>query len=463
MPQAGSRTRVVEPVVEVADQGDGLFLVAIVAQLLGAGERSFPVFTQGLHDGHAHQPLDVGAGRVVGAQAAAFVLVEGLFQQGAEDGRVHLAPVGPGGGQQLTDLLAAQLEDGGVLEETAVEVADAGVDDRAELGARLHLAPQLLQAVGEVGGVGDAALQQSAERAARQEVGILGEHREEAAHEEVGHILGIAAPPLQRLADLGQALGDLAGDAGRGLGGVQRMGIGPDRGEALAHALVAQVVHVDAEAVAIGKLVVGPAGAREVGEHLQPVSDVAGDDERRRGMIGVEQKDIALGLFPRILHHHVPTAAAAGTAQGFGLGGERQSLLVGDGVLGAGKPGLLGLQDEGVLLVEVDALGGGRVLAAARLHRALEDIVVPHRLAAGRIGPGHAQHVAELGQEHLIVGALRPALAGRPTLDELFDVHGDPPGGNLRGSCGGGQCNRDAEVEAWPSGAGCSAGGPPTP
>ena len=57
------------------------------------------------------------------AELPALRLVERLFQQGAEDRRIDLDPGILRGGQQLADLLAAQREGAGLLEQAAVEVA----------------------------------------------------------------------------------------------------------------------------------------------------------------------------------------------------------------------------------------------------------------------------------------------------------------------------------------------------
>ena len=360
------------------------------------------------------------------AQPATLVLVQGLFQQGPEDRRVDQLPVGARGRQQLADLFPLQGEDRGVLEEPAVEVADPGLDDVAELLALLHLRPQRLQPVGEMAGVLDALFQQRGEAAPRQQVGVLGEHREQAAHEKVRHVLGIALAGLQRLAHFGQPLCDLAGNPRRGLGRVERVRIGPDCRQPRAHIGVAQVLHEDPEALAVRILVVGAPGAGEIRKELQAVAHIAGDDERRRGMVGVQKEYVAFGLLARVLHHHVTGRPAASLPEGFGVLGRlvgQQAQPIGNGVLGAREAGLFRLQDEGALLVEVDPLGRGQTVAAARSHGPLEDIIIVRALRARGFGAIHAEHVAEFRQEHLIVGALGAALARRPPTDEKLYVH----------------------------------------
>ena len=74
----------------------------------GGGLGVGPVGAQRLHYGGQHQSLHIGARRVVGAQGVALGGVERAFQQGAEDGGFHLAPVGACGGDEQVDLLLIQ-------------------------------------------------------------------------------------------------------------------------------------------------------------------------------------------------------------------------------------------------------------------------------------------------------------------------------------------------------------------
>ena len=60
---------------------------------LGRGLHVAPVRAQRLDDGRHHQPLDIGARRVVRAELAALVGVERVLQQRAEDRGLDLAPV----------------------------------------------------------------------------------------------------------------------------------------------------------------------------------------------------------------------------------------------------------------------------------------------------------------------------------------------------------------------------------
>ncbi len=77
------------------------FVEAAGAGGLGGG----PLAAQGLEHGGQHQALDVAARGVVGTQAVALLGVEGALEQGAEDGGLHLGPVGLGRLQQQGGLV----------------------------------------------------------------------------------------------------------------------------------------------------------------------------------------------------------------------------------------------------------------------------------------------------------------------------------------------------------------------
>ena len=207
--------------VEGADfvQGGG----RVVGQLVGhgGGLDVLPVVAQRLDQGRQDQALDEGAGREVGAQLVALVLVERTFQQRAEDGRLDVLPVGLGGEQEHADLLDGEVEGVGFLEQAAVEAQQRLAQARLE-AALVHDLPEMLdrrlEAVGPLGchDLGEQVL----EAVSRQQADILGEHGEQAAHQEAGDGSGVVPGLLQALGEFGQVPGDLAGDLGGLLGRV---------------------------------------------------------------------------------------------------------------------------------------------------------------------------------------------------------------------------------------------------
>jgi hypothetical protein len=85
---------------------------------------------------------------------------------------------------------------------------------------------------------------------------------------------------------------------------------------------------------------------------------------------------------------------------------------------------LLRFEDEAVALIKVDpprALGAEHDFA---LDRRLE-LVVAEALAFG-VGRGQAERVAQLGQEHLIIGSLGAAFPAEPFLQKIVEFHALP-------------------------------------
>ena len=191
----------------------------------------------------------------------------------------------------------------------------------------------------------------------------------------MGDIFRIALAIFQRLADFRQAFGDIARHARGFLRGIEGMRFLPDFCQPFANGRFTQIFEIDPKALAIWKLVVSTSCAGEIRVNLERVADVAGDDERWCGMIGVEQKHIGLRLLASVLHHHIPAARDAAPAELFGLCVE-QGKLAGDGLLLARKTRLLRLQYEAVSLVEIDAFWRRAPVALARTDSALEYVII---------------------------------------------------------------------------------------
>ena len=77
-------------------------------------------------------------------------------------------------------------------------------------------------------------MQQFLEAVFRQQADVFGEHGEEAALEESGDDTGVVLVGFEGFGEFGEAAGDVAGDFGGFLGGIERVGIGPDGAEARA-------------------------------------------------------------------------------------------------------------------------------------------------------------------------------------------------------------------------------------
>lgn len=246
------------------------------------------------------------------AELGAVGLAERLLQQRAENRGLDLAPVMLGRGEQFADLLPPERKHLRLVEELAVEFLHLGAD-RGREQALIHGLPHLGDQRHEARGIGEAIAQQRLEAVLGNELDILGEHREQAAHQEQRYLLGVVLG-FQRLRHRRQPLRDLARDAGGMACRIERFGRIPDRPDPLAHRLVAQIVEIDAEPLAVGELNVVFPLSGEVGIELETVSDIADDQEGRPAMRRRQCFGVVLGLAPRMQHHHVPGAVCAAPA-----------------------------------------------------------------------------------------------------------------------------------------------------
>ena len=198
-----------------------------------------PFAAEGSHEDRLDQGDDVLAAGVLRAEGGPLVGVQATGKEGAHDAGLDELPVGFGGFGQGAALVIVQLEDGGVLEEVAVEVANLVLAEHAALG---HRPKQGFEGVGELvrviqGNPGDVG-----EELLGQQAGVLGEEAEDQAVEEAGNAevlaLGhgdLGAGPgvgqfgafalLERLGDLGELLRQRLGDLVGGALGLEVVGI----------------------------------------------------------------------------------------------------------------------------------------------------------------------------------------------------------------------------------------------
>jgi hypothetical protein len=107
----------------------------------------------------------------------------------------------------------------------------------------------------ERGRVGDPALlERVGEEPLGQQADVLGEHREDAAHEELGDGLAAVAADLEAVRQLGKVGRDVAGHPGAALGGVEPVRVGEDRAEQLD--VRRQVSEEDPVALGVGKIAI---------------------------------------------------------------------------------------------------------------------------------------------------------------------------------------------------------------
>ena len=413
--------------VEAPGGAAGLLALALGDEGLAFHLHIAPVLAQGFDNGGCDQAFHIGARRIMGAQLVALLLVQRLFQQRAENRRLDIAPVAPGGNGQLGDHLRRHRQGAGIPEQAAIEFAHRLADPGIQRRAGIHVRPQLFQCQMRPVGHALQLFEHAGETVLLQKLHILGEHGEEAAHEEHGHRVGAMLLFFQVAGDKGQPRGDVPGDLGRAFGRVQIVGRLPDRTQPVAHGLAVQILQQDAEAAPVREMRVILSLARKVRIDLETIADIADDQERRPAMFRRQVLGIGLGLFARLAHGRDPGIRAAFRRAGLGIAGlDPVQFRLGRVGLGASRLGaLLGLQHECAALVEVDETGRDMAVAVMARHRTLENIVVEIIGFGGRIGLGQVQQGAQLIDEGLRVRTLGAA-GFLPALDEFrHRVRGD--------------------------------------
>lgn len=227
---------------------------------------------------------------------------------------------------------------------------------------------------------------------------------------------------FEGFAQFGEVGGDLAGDGGADLGGVEGKGRGPDGVKAGAYVRIAQVIQRDAVAVTVGELGVALPLAREVGVDLDHVADIDDQQEGRPAIRAGDSASIAIGLIAGAQHGVIPAPRAA-----------LAMALAFDGVLGeegklvrlrlpAFADALLGLHHEMAGAVEVDI--AARLAAGVQEgDRAFKAVVVVLHIRSGGFGGVNAQKLGQFDGELLKIGALTAA-RGRPPGNEDVDIQG---------------------------------------
>ncbi len=210
---------------------DGGGLIARVDLLGDDGQGIAPVVTDGFDQRGNDEALDVSARRVMCAQSVALVRVERPLQQGAEDGRLNVAPTGIRRFDQEPELVAREWKCLGGFEQAAVELEDVAAEDGRET-AVVHGLPKGFGHGREVADVFPQALEQVEPAALGQQSHVLGKGSEDAARQELGDGLGRVLQ-LQVAGEDGELAGDLAGDLGGFACGIEREGIEPDGSQPL--------------------------------------------------------------------------------------------------------------------------------------------------------------------------------------------------------------------------------------
>lgn len=420
-------------VVEILHGGTRLFGVPRFHEMGGDDLDVLPVLRQRQDQRFRHKAFDIGPWRVMRAEGAAFARVERPFQQGAENRRFHILPVARGRDGQPVQFLLRQRDRRRVAEQPAVEMQNIGVQLRGE-SALVHVPPQAFQRDMNLSGLPLVGRQEVLEAARRQQADVLGEHGEQAAHQEKrdlfrdgvavgGHLFGAALfrqgahqAGFDGFRKLGQKGRDFPRHFSRPARRVEGARVGPDEAQTLADLFVSQIIEMNTEGLPIRELRVMLSLKRKVGVKLDHVPDIDHDDEGRPAFLRRQAAGIAFRLLAGVAHQRIPLGAAARAGTG-PLQWKIEADLPQFRQLRVPLAALLGFEDEAAALVQVDIVGGIAAVFMAGNDAALENIGVVVLSLDRRFGLVHADQAAEFGQKQLIVRAF-PATRGTPARDK---------------------------------------------
>ncbi|OQA07524.1 MAG: hypothetical protein BWY66_01369 [bacterium ADurb.Bin374] len=119
-----------EAAMKCPDLGDSALQIAFRREADGGGVHVAPLVPDRLDDGRQDQPLDVGAGGVMGTEGVALARVERAFQQRSENGRLDIFPVGFRRFDEQFELGFGDGQCFGLGEQAAVESQEFLPDDR---------------------------------------------------------------------------------------------------------------------------------------------------------------------------------------------------------------------------------------------------------------------------------------------------------------------------------------------
>ena len=182
-------TDVAEPAAKITDFIESLSGFTSGIESERGGLDYSPFFAEGFDDGGKDEAFDVGAGGEMCAEAVAFVLVEGAFEESAEDGGFDILPLGLGGFDEEVELGGGDREGFDGFKEAAIEAEDVLANDGRE-ATIVHGLPEGFDHEREIGEVVAEAFEQAGPGAIGEEMNVFGEAGENAAHEEARDELG---------------------------------------------------------------------------------------------------------------------------------------------------------------------------------------------------------------------------------------------------------------------------------
>jgi hypothetical protein len=213
------------------------------------------------------------------------------------------------------------------------------------------------------------------------------------------------------LRELGQAGGDVAGDLGGFLAGIERVRIGEDKAQALANLRAVEIAEENAVVSGIGKPLVSSAGAGELGVEIEGVANIADDEKRRAAVACREMRDVVAALVIGALEGFVESGTSPAAVAGFCRTGRV-------GFTNA----LLGFQNKVRGFVEIDVVRHGGSVGGHASDGAIEDEEIFLGIGRSGVRARHLEEVAEFGKEHLVIrplGSARVSPAGYKGFDRI--------------------------------------------
>lgn len=239
-----------------------------------------------------------------------------------------------------------------------------------------------------------------------KEADVFSEEGEEAALEEKRDDLRVVLLFFERGGQACEGRGDLTGDHGRVLGGIERVRVGEDGVEKLPFAFVSEIVEKDAVLTGDGEGGVGAAGAREISIEFEDITNVTDNEEGRDVFFGREVSNVAAGLFVGAFEGFVPGLGLAGAvaAGSFGRGDLGEALeerLSGIVLIPGRVDALFGFQDEMAGLVEIKKDGGLGPVLLGSWDGALENVVILRCFRLRRVRARNTEEFTEFNEEEL--------------------------------------------------------------
>ena len=182
-PQAGRGSGVWSLIAEGAKPCVAVALARVLRDLFELG-------VEFVEEEGPDQLEDVPFGGVMGADLAAFAVVEDALEEGAEDGGGNAGPVEAAGGEEAVAHVAGEAGGlDGVLEEVAVDVGEGGEvfveGGDALVGRGVEHFEEVVELGAEVGAVfAGAVFDEQVELGGFEDAGIVGEEAEEEPDEE---------------------------------------------------------------------------------------------------------------------------------------------------------------------------------------------------------------------------------------------------------------------------------------